>query len=135
ERVQVGDIQAAAPSDRAERPCDHHGLAAVDQRTAQRGVVGALPAAGVYDHTALEIEDRHDPHRGAYHARIPGHDHPAIGLDVGGANTKAAVVSDDGRIRTVSEPFEVWRELEALPDTIGSVVGRLELDRAPVALT
>jgi probable H4MPT-linked C1 transfer pathway protein len=45
------------------------------------------------------------------------------------------VVSDDGRIRTVSEPFEVWRELEALPDTIGSVVGRLELDRAPVALT
>jgi hypothetical protein len=60
---------------------------------------------------------------------------PVIGLDVGGANTKAAVVSDDGRVRAVSEPFEVWRQPEALPDTIASVVGRLELDRAPVALT
>jgi hypothetical protein len=58
-----------------------------------------------------------------------------IGLDVGGANTKAAVVHEDGRIRTVSDPFEVWRAPEALADTIGSVVGRLELDRAPVVLT
>jgi probable H4MPT-linked C1 transfer pathway protein len=58
-----------------------------------------------------------------------------IGLDVGGANTKAAVVYDDGRIRTVSEPFEVWRQPEGLADAIASVVGRLGLDRAPVALT
>jgi hypothetical protein len=58
-----------------------------------------------------------------------------IGLDVGGANTKAAVVQDDGRVRTVSEPFEVWRRPEALADAIASVVGRLGLDRAPVALT
>jgi probable H4MPT-linked C1 transfer pathway protein len=60
---------------------------------------------------------------------------PVIGLDVGGANTKAAIVYDDGRVRTVSEPFEVWREPEALADAIASVVGRLGLDRAPVALT
>jgi probable H4MPT-linked C1 transfer pathway protein len=60
---------------------------------------------------------------------------PVIGLDVGGANTKAAVVHDDGRVRIVSEPFEVWREPEALPEAIGSVVGRLEVARAPVALT
>jgi (4-(4-[2-(gamma-L-glutamylamino)ethyl]phenoxymethyl)furan-2-yl)methanamine synthase len=58
-----------------------------------------------------------------------------IGLDVGGANTKAAVVHEAGRVRTVSDPFEVWRAPEALADAIGSVVGRLELDRAPVALT
>jgi (4-(4-[2-(gamma-L-glutamylamino)ethyl]phenoxymethyl)furan-2-yl)methanamine synthase len=58
-----------------------------------------------------------------------------IGLDVGGANTKAAVVYDDGRVRTLSEPFEVWREPEALADAITSVVGRLQLDRVPVALT
>jgi len=58
-----------------------------------------------------------------------------IGLDVGGANTKAAVVHEDGRVQTVSEPFEVWREPEALPDAIASVVGALELNRAPVALT
>ncbi len=58
-----------------------------------------------------------------------------IGLDVGGANTKAAVVDGDGRVRIVSEPFEVWRRPEAMADAIATVVGRLELDRAPVALT
>ncbi len=58
-----------------------------------------------------------------------------IGLDVGGANTKAAVAAGDGRVRIVSEPFEVWRRPEALADAIASVVGRLELDHAPVALT
>jgi hypothetical protein len=58
-----------------------------------------------------------------------------IGLDVGGANTKAAMVCEDGTLRTASEPFEVWREPEALIDSIASVVGRLGLDRAPVALT
>jgi probable H4MPT-linked C1 transfer pathway protein len=58
-----------------------------------------------------------------------------IGLDVGGANTKAAVVHEDGRVRVVSDPFEVWRAPEALADAIGSVVGRLALERVPVALT
>jgi (4-(4-[2-(gamma-L-glutamylamino)ethyl]phenoxymethyl)furan-2-yl)methanamine synthase len=58
-----------------------------------------------------------------------------IGLDVGGANTKAAAVGDDGRVRIVSEPFEVWRSPDRLVDAIASVVGRLGLDRAPVALT
>jgi (4-(4-[2-(gamma-L-glutamylamino)ethyl]phenoxymethyl)furan-2-yl)methanamine synthase len=58
-----------------------------------------------------------------------------IGLDVGGANTKAAVVDNDGRVRTVSEPFEVWREPEAMTGVIGDVVARLGLDEAPVALT
>ena len=59
---------------------------------------------------------------------------PVIGLDVGGANTKAAVVDGD-EVRIVSEPFEVWRAPEALAATIASVVGRLELDGAPVALS
>ena len=58
-----------------------------------------------------------------------------IGLDVGGANTKAAAVDGDGRVRTVSEPFEVWRSPDRLADAIASVVGRLALDGAPVALT
>jgi probable H4MPT-linked C1 transfer pathway protein len=58
-----------------------------------------------------------------------------IGLDVGGANTKAAVVHEDGRVQTVSDPFEVWRAPEALADAIGSVVGRLDAGRTPVALT
>ena len=42
-----------------------------------------------------------------------------IGLDVGGANTKAAVVDGDGPPRIVSEPFEVWREPEGLRAAIG----------------
>ncbi|MGA2929927.1 MAG: hydantoinase/oxoprolinase family protein [Solirubrobacteraceae bacterium] len=60
---------------------------------------------------------------------------PAIGLDVGGANTKAAVVCDDEPIRLASEPFEVWRRPDALADAIAAVVGRLAVERAPVALT
>jgi (4-(4-[2-(gamma-L-glutamylamino)ethyl]phenoxymethyl)furan-2-yl)methanamine synthase len=58
-----------------------------------------------------------------------------IGLDVGGANTKAAVVDDQQRLRMVSEPYEVWRAPEAMAEVIADVVGRLELDRAPVDLT
>lgn len=60
---------------------------------------------------------------------------PVIGLDVGGANTKAAVVEGDGSIRIVSEPFELWREPDGLADAIASVVGRLDLPDAPVVLT
>ncbi len=58
-----------------------------------------------------------------------------IGLDIGGANTKAAVVYDGDQVDVVSEPFEVWRAPDALPNAIARVVGRLGLDRAPVALT
>jgi (4-(4-[2-(gamma-L-glutamylamino)ethyl]phenoxymethyl)furan-2-yl)methanamine synthase len=58
-----------------------------------------------------------------------------IGLDVGGANTKAAAVGADGRVRIVSEPFEVWRSPGDLAGAIVSVVDRLGFDRAPVALT
>jgi len=59
---------------------------------------------------------------------------PVIGLDVGGANTKAAIVDADGRIRIASEPFEVWRRPDALAGAIASVVGRLGVQDAPVAL-
>jgi len=60
---------------------------------------------------------------------------PVIGLDVGGANTKAAVVDGDTRVRTASEPFEVWRRPDALAGAIASVVGRLSVEDAPVAFT
>jgi probable H4MPT-linked C1 transfer pathway protein len=60
---------------------------------------------------------------------------PVIGLDVGGANTKAAVVDGDDPPRIVSEPFEVWRDPGAMAEVIESVVGRLGADRAQVALT
>lgn len=59
----------------------------------------------------------------------------AVGLDIGGANTKAAVVDRDGRVRIASEPFEVWRRPDALAGAVASVVGRLGVEGAPVALT
>jgi probable H4MPT-linked C1 transfer pathway protein len=58
-----------------------------------------------------------------------------IGLDVGGANTKAAVVDGGGGTKVVSEPYEVWRDPEAMAGVIADVVGRLATDGAPVALT
>jgi (4-(4-[2-(gamma-L-glutamylamino)ethyl]phenoxymethyl)furan-2-yl)methanamine synthase len=45
-----------------------------------------------------------------------------IGLDVGGANTKA-VWRDGGERRTVSRPFEVWRDRAALEAVLHEVVG------------
>ncbi|MBV9684637.1 MAG: hypothetical protein JO046_22790 [Solirubrobacterales bacterium] len=60
---------------------------------------------------------------------------PVIGLDVGGANTKAAVVRDDGQVEFASEPFEVWRAPEAMAGVIAAVVRRLDSGRGPVALT
>jgi (4-(4-[2-(gamma-L-glutamylamino)ethyl]phenoxymethyl)furan-2-yl)methanamine synthase len=75
--------------------------------------------------------DRTNPHRPRHDACVV----PVIGLDVGGANTKAAVVYGDERVETVSDPFEVWRAPEGLADVIADVVARLGHDRAPVALT
>jgi probable H4MPT-linked C1 transfer pathway protein len=60
---------------------------------------------------------------------------PVIGLDVGGANTKAAVVGGDGQVQIASEAFELWRRPGALPAAIASVVGRLGAAPIPVALT
>ncbi len=60
-----------------------------------------------------------------------------IGLDIGGANTKAAVVDADGRVRTASEPLELWRSPERLTETIAGLVARVRPTGAdtPVALT
>ncbi len=67
--------------------------------------------------------------------RSPFQPSAAIGLDIGGANTKAAVVDGDEPVRIASEPFEVWRRPDALAGAVASVVGRLGVEGAPVALT
>ncbi len=85
----------------------------------------------MHDDAALEVEDRNDLHR----PRMMPEMAPVIGLDVGGANTKAAVVEDDLEVRIVSEPYEVWQDLDSMSDVIADVVGRLGLEDAPVALT
>jgi (4-(4-[2-(gamma-L-glutamylamino)ethyl]phenoxymethyl)furan-2-yl)methanamine synthase len=45
------------------------------------------------------------------------------------------MVDGDGRARIVSEPFEVWREPDAMAGVIADVVGRFGFDDAPVAMT
>jgi probable H4MPT-linked C1 transfer pathway protein len=59
----------------------------------------------------------------------------AIGLDIGGANTKAAIVDGDQPARIASQPFEVWRAPESMSGVIADVVGELGAAAAPVALT
>jgi probable H4MPT-linked C1 transfer pathway protein len=54
-----------------------------------------------------------------------------IGLDVGGANTKA-VWRDGDALRSLSRPFEVWRDREPLTAVVRDVVA--ELAREPVEL-
>jgi (4-(4-[2-(gamma-L-glutamylamino)ethyl]phenoxymethyl)furan-2-yl)methanamine synthase len=45
--------------------------------------------------------------------RMPGTAAATLALDIGGANTKAAWL-DGESLRTVSRPFEIWRDREAL---------------------
>jgi (4-(4-[2-(gamma-L-glutamylamino)ethyl]phenoxymethyl)furan-2-yl)methanamine synthase len=52
-----------------------------------------------------------------------------IGLDIGGANTKA-VWRDGDALRTVTRPFEVWRDRDALVAVLRDVVA--ELTAGPV---
>jgi (4-(4-[2-(gamma-L-glutamylamino)ethyl]phenoxymethyl)furan-2-yl)methanamine synthase len=54
-------------------------------------------------------------------------------VDIGGANTKAARL-DGGSLRTVSRPFEVWRDREALAAVLREVAAELGPARA-VAIT
>jgi (4-(4-[2-(gamma-L-glutamylamino)ethyl]phenoxymethyl)furan-2-yl)methanamine synthase len=58
-----------------------------------------------------------------------------IGLDVGGANTKA-VWRDGEALRTVSRPFEVWRDRGALTAVVRDVVAEAAGERPElVAMT
>ena len=55
-----------------------------------------------------------------------------LGLDVGGANTKAAWAGA-GPLRTASRPFEVWRDREALAGVLREVAAAVG-DGAPAAV-
>jgi (4-(4-[2-(gamma-L-glutamylamino)ethyl]phenoxymethyl)furan-2-yl)methanamine synthase len=58
-----------------------------------------------------------------------------IGLDVGGANTKA-VWRDGDVLRSLSRPFEVWRDREPLTAVVRDVVAELAAEAVElVALT
>ena len=114
--VEIGDIELVEPERLADGARDLDGVGAGDDLAAQRAVAFALPAHGVHGGSALEIDDWDHSH-GRGGSRMGG----VIGLDVGGANTKA-VWRNGGERRAVSRPFEVWRDREALAAVLREVV-------------
>jgi (4-(4-[2-(gamma-L-glutamylamino)ethyl]phenoxymethyl)furan-2-yl)methanamine synthase len=56
--------------------------------------------------------------------RIPATAAATLAVDIGGANTKAAWL-DGESLRTVSRPFEVWREREALAAVLRDVTAEV----------
>jgi probable H4MPT-linked C1 transfer pathway protein len=58
-----------------------------------------------------------------------------LAVDIGGANTKAACL-DGASLRTVSRPFEVWRDRQALSGVLREVAGEVAAGPAhAVAIT
>src|SRR5204862_310638 len=70
-------------------------------------------------------------HRGTLY--LPGTMPPTIlGLDVGGANLKAATADR----RAVSVPFALWKQPDRLPAALGELVGRFpDADELAVTMT
>ena len=84
DRVEIGDVELVEPELSAEGASDVERVGAGDEPAAQRAIAFALPAHGVHGGSALEIDDWDHSH-GRGGSRMGG----VIGLDVGGANTKA----------------------------------------------
>src|SRR5215213_8593214 len=57
-----------------------------------------------------------------------------LAVDIGGANTKAAW-QDGTSLRTVSRPFEIWRDRRALAAVLREVAAEVAAGPAPVAIT
>src|SRR3954468_18959105 len=67
--------------------------------------------------------------------RIPATAAATLAVDIGGANTKAAWL-DGEALRTVSRPFEVWRDREALAAVLREVAAEVGAGPAdPGAIT
>ena len=116
DRVEIGHVELAEPERFPDRASDLDRVGAGHKPAAEGAIAFALPAHGVHGGSALEIDDRDHSH-GRRGSRMGG----VIGLDVGGANTKAVWRNGDER-RALSRPFEVWRDREALATVIREVV-------------
>jgi (4-(4-[2-(gamma-L-glutamylamino)ethyl]phenoxymethyl)furan-2-yl)methanamine synthase len=67
--------------------------------------------------------------------RIPATARATLAVDVGGANTKAARLHGTS-LRTVSRPFEVWRDREALAGVLRDVAAEAgEADAVAITMT
>jgi (4-(4-[2-(gamma-L-glutamylamino)ethyl]phenoxymethyl)furan-2-yl)methanamine synthase len=102
DRVEVGDVQLVEPQ-LAERPCE-------GKRVTDRAIAFALAADGVNCRAGFEIDDSNDAHASV----------TTLAVDIGGANTKAAWL-DGASLRTLSRPFEVWRDRDALSTVLREV--------------
>ncbi len=62
---------------------------------------------------------------------------PILGWDIGGANIKAACVAPDAAVTqpvpAASQPFEIWREKDRLPEVLRAVYSRVVADVPPGA--
>ena len=133
DRVEIRDVELVEAELSAEGTSGPKGVGPGDEPAAQRAVAFALPAHGVHGDSALEIDDRDHSHLWSCQggSRMGG----VIGLDVGGANTKAVWRKGDER-RVLSRPFEVWRDRDALAAMIREVVAGVAPEPAEVvALT
>src|SRR6266487_1955031 len=61
--------------------------------------------------------------------RMPATAAATLAVDIGGANTKAAWLDGDS-LRTVSRPFEVWRDREALAAVLRDVAAEVAAGEA-----
>ena len=130
DRVEIGDVELVEPELSAEGASNAERVGAGDEPATERAIAFAPSAHGVHGGSALEIDDWDHSHdrRGS---RMGG----VIGLDVGGANTKAVWRNGDER-RALSRPFEVWRDRGALTALIREVVTGVAIDPVEaVALT
>lgn len=59
---------------------------------------------------------------------------PALGWDIGGANLKAALVTEE-LLASVERPFALWRDPRCLPDALGDIAAEIGAGDAPMALT
>ena len=124
DRVEVGDVELVEPQLGPERARERKRVAVVAGDDAvDRAIAFALAAHGVNRRAGLEIDDRYHAHAGA-----------TLAMDIGGANTKAAWLQG-ASLRTVSRPFEVWRDREALSGVLREVAAEVAGPADAVAIT
>jgi len=61
-----------------------------------------------------------------------------VGWDIGGANVKAAWLVREGNstqvVRVASQPFEIWRDKDGLPEVLKAVLEKVSPEAAPHAM-
>ena len=101
--VEVGDVELVEPELGAVRARQRQRIAVVaGDHAADRAIAFALAAHGVNRHAVLEIDDSHDPHAGDASNGHRRREH------------EGRLAAGHGSLRTVSRPFEIWRDREAL---------------------